>query len=114
VERELTDRGIEVMFRANTPRGPEHGRWKGGRIITAEGYVWIRVDGRYVLEHRHVMAKHLGRKLKRSETVHHIDGIKDHNDIGNLQLRQGRHGQGVVMVCNSCGSSDISCTTLAS
>ena len=34
--------------------------------------------------HRFIMEKHLGYKLKRSEAVHHIDGDKSNNDLTNL------------------------------
>lgn len=32
------------------------------------------------------MEQHLGRKLKKGEVVHHIDGNKTNNNINNLQL----------------------------
>jgi hypothetical protein len=39
-----------------------------------------------VLEHRLVMAEHLGRPLKPTEVVHHIDGNNLNNELSNLLL----------------------------
>ena len=49
-------------------------------------YKRIRINGRSIPEHRHVMEQYLGRKLKRSEIVHHIDGNGLNNDISNLEI----------------------------
>ncbi len=74
--------------------GKDSPNWKGGRTKnTITGYVLIYVGigkhGRYVAEHILVMEKHLGRKLKKNEIVHHKDEsfeARSNNDISNLQL----------------------------
>lgn len=68
---------------------------------------------RVVLKHRYVMEQQLGRALRPDETVHHINGIRDDNDPGNLQLRQGQHGAHVAYGCLDCGSQNVEPVPLA-
>lgn len=75
----------------------KHGRWKGGvgkwgpypmiRLpIDSPFYPMARKNSGCVYVHRLIMAQHLNRCLESWEVVHHINGDKSDNKIGNLQL----------------------------
>lgn len=73
-------------------KGAANPNWRGGRTITPDGYVLVRVgkehpaaDCRgYAYEHRLVASNELQRTLTRKEQVHHLDHRKNHNDTDNL------------------------------
>lgn len=59
------------------------------------GYRRIHVECKSVAEHRHIMSKMLGRKLRKGETVHHKNGKRSDNRKINLELRMsGNHPKG--------------------
>jgi len=90
---------FEIRSQRRGPRsGPGHPEWKGGRTLDKHGYVLLyrpghpmarrmgNRGGRYVLEHRLVMAEHLGRLLEPFEVIHHKNGDPQDNRLENLEL----------------------------
>ena len=82
--------------------------WKGGRIKTKYGYVYIRKPKHpfangigYVAEHRLIMEKQLGRYLEKWEQVHHKNVIKSDNRIDNLELLTKKVHRGKIL-CPYC------------
>jgi hypothetical protein len=72
--------------------GKNHHCWKGGRHLSASGYILIhcpnhRLAGKngYALEHRLVYEKFHKCCLLHWSHVHHKDGNKQNNDISNLE-----------------------------
>ena len=70
-------------------KGKDHPSWKGGFQIDRKGYVRLYAPerkNRYVLEHISIMETHIGRKLLRSECVHHRNHNPTDNRLENLEL----------------------------
>ncbi|MDD5510675.1 MAG: HNH endonuclease [Dehalococcoidales bacterium] len=86
-----------------------HPRKHADKETNKEGYVLIYLpDHPYcnshgrVLEHRLVMERRLGRYLLPSEHVHHIDGIRSHNEDSNLKLLSPSDHSVQTQICSQC------------
>jgi hypothetical protein len=79
--------------------GEKHWAWKGGLAKQSAGYLSRLLEHgnpKRKLDHRLVMEEYLGRSLRWDEkpvrrggikeVVHHVDGDKSNNDIGNLEV----------------------------
>lgn len=82
--------------------GKLNGNWKGGIHYRKDGYILVRIGvisrgyrgKRYDLLHRMIMEEHLGRKLLKTEMVHHKNGDKTDNRIKNLEIMlQSEHAK---------------------
>lgn len=74
--------------------GANGGNWKGGRSFDKAGYAYVTRKGRHIFEHRIIAEKALGRPMKATETVHHINGDILDNDPRNLLIcTNGYHRQ---------------------
>jgi hypothetical protein len=68
-------------LQAKFERAPNGSGW-----VNTNGYRMHLVDGRPTMEHRHVMAMHIGRPLLATEEVHHRNGDRADNRLENLEL----------------------------
>lgn len=83
--------------------GAKAGNWKGGRYRDAAGYVRVHAPGHprahrgsHVLEHILVWEQFHGRPLPLGYVIHHFNGLKDDNRLGNLIALPSRKHRFVI------------------
>lgn len=77
----------QINLRLNPSRMTEERKRKIGetrhkRLFTGKSY--MKINGRHL--HRVIIERHIGRKLRSDEIVHHIDGNFQNNEISNLKI----------------------------
>lgn len=97
-ERYGPDAGDMRGRHGNHARGERNVNWRGGRFITSQGYVAVRVAPdhphawganpkcRYAYEHILIAEATLGRALRDDEVVHHRNEDKADNRPENLEV----------------------------
>lgn len=75
----------EKPIKFKKPNGSGHIAKNGYVYITKVGHPNAKAKGR-MFEHTFIMSQHLNRPLKKEESVHHKNGIKNDNKIENLEL----------------------------
>ena len=95
--REISKESYRIKY-PNGRFGPLASHWKGGRRNIGKNRKYVGIyspdhphatsEG-YVMEHRLVMERKLGRYLEVGELVHHINGIQHDNRPENLELMDG-------------------------
>ncbi len=68
-------------------KGADNAAWKGGRILTKDGYIMVRTERPghhpYELEHR-VLWEAANGPLPKGHIIHHLNGDKSDNRLENL------------------------------
>lgn len=76
---------LNAPVKPKKKNGEGHLSNTGYVYITRAGHPNAKYKGR-MFEHTFVMAEHLGRPLKKGESVHHKNGVRNDNRIENLEL----------------------------
>ena len=84
-DRRISGRPIDSPL-ILTPAGSGYLDERGYKIIRKRGHPNVQKTKNKIYEHVYIMSQHLGRPLRKGESVHHKNGIRHDNRIENLEL----------------------------
>ncbi|MBB6716351.1 HNH endonuclease [Clostridium gasigenes] len=82
LSNKMSDMNKELNPNRMTEKVKENIRWS--HLLKGEGKAYPKIHGRHA--HRVIAEKKIGRKLKKGEVVHHIDGNKLNYNENNLEV----------------------------
>lgn len=103
------EKGIPRTFyclKCSLGKGSKNHSWKGGRSQDSKGYMLISVlghpraskHGNYVYEQIVVWETAKGRAVPDGWVIHHLNGIKDDNELANLvAIPRGNHHHSLIL-----------------
>jgi hypothetical protein len=85
---EPLERKLNGQFVAGSMSGSLNPKWKasGEYKRSQDGRVLIRLNGEWRLRSRVIIEKFLGRSLKQTEIIHHVDGNVENDTEQNLKM----------------------------
>jgi hypothetical protein len=98
IKRHHHNRGIPKFKVGHMNRGAGNGKWNGGVVVDVRGYRLVYMPDHpraqqpngYILEHRLIAERVLGRELSEDEEVHHINEDRSDNRLENLTVLSRR------------------------
>ena len=96
--RALKDENINIRPRKS---GPDHPQYKNGTYKDYDNYIIAGPSKKRL--HRVIIERHIQRTLFHWEHVHHVNGIKDDNDIDNLVIMPTREHSRFHIFLRNCG-----------
>jgi len=89
--KELIKKAHEAI-KSGATAGDKNHNWKGGEYLRRGYVIETHSQGKKKEQHILIIERKIGRKLKKNEVVHHINGKTDDNRLSNLLLMtRGQH-----------------------
>jgi hypothetical protein len=109
-----------LACRNSAYRGTGNPKWRGGVVRQPSGYLYEYAPDHphatkqgYVMQHRLVVEREIGRVLDPAEEVHHRNHVRDDNRYENLEVQEDKRAHRVLHAyyesseCPTCRTSVV-------